>query len=206
MPKRVDHQQRRECIASALMRVAARDGLEGISLRQVAAEAGVTSGMVQHYFPSKDAMMHYAMDAASDYFANLDELAPRAWEDLTIQEHIFTLLCSLLPMDHQRRNAGLATLAFTAYAATNQAAARKLAWGNTQLREYIGQLLDTAARDGLLVKGVETGKAATVVLATTEGLGLHCLTGGLEPESAAAALQHHVSSLFIEQLRGDSSH
>jgi AcrR family transcriptional regulator len=65
MPKLVDHQERREQIASALMRVAAGQGLEAVSLRHVAAEAGVTSGMVQHYFPSKDSMMAFAMRSAS---------------------------------------------------------------------------------------------------------------------------------------------
>ena len=68
MPKKVDHQQRREQIAAALMRVVANDGLEAVSLRHVAAEAGVTAGMVQHYFPSKEAMMDFAMQSASARF------------------------------------------------------------------------------------------------------------------------------------------
>ena len=50
MPKKVDRQERRTRIADALMRVAADQGLEAVSLRHVAAEAGVSAGMVQHYF------------------------------------------------------------------------------------------------------------------------------------------------------------
>ena len=57
MPKKVDHQERRTLIADALMRVAADQGLEAVSLRHVAAAAGVSSGMVQHYFRTKDEMM-----------------------------------------------------------------------------------------------------------------------------------------------------
>lgn len=61
MPKKVDHQERRTLIADALMRVAADQGLEAVSLRHVAAEAGVSAGMVQHYFRTKDEMMAFAM-------------------------------------------------------------------------------------------------------------------------------------------------
>ena len=48
MPKLVDHHERRTLLAAALLRVAATRGLMDVSLRHVAAEAGVTAGMVQH--------------------------------------------------------------------------------------------------------------------------------------------------------------
>ena len=48
------------------MRVAARRGLEDVSLRHVAAEAGVTAGMVQHYFRTKDEMMVFAIGAVRE--------------------------------------------------------------------------------------------------------------------------------------------
>ena len=41
MPKKVDHGRRREEIAEAVCRLAGRQGLDGVSLRQVAAEAGL---------------------------------------------------------------------------------------------------------------------------------------------------------------------
>ncbi|MGH3910171.1 MAG: TetR/AcrR family transcriptional regulator, partial [Pseudonocardiaceae bacterium] len=62
MPKRVDHRARRTQIADALMRVAATKGLQAVSLRHVAHEAGVSAGMVQHYFRTKDEMMTFALE------------------------------------------------------------------------------------------------------------------------------------------------
>ncbi|ADJ48081.1 TetR family transcriptional regulator [Amycolatopsis mediterranei S699] len=41
-------------IAEALQRLTTRAGLEGVSLRQVAAEAGMSMGSVQHYFTRVD--------------------------------------------------------------------------------------------------------------------------------------------------------
>ena len=57
MPKKVDPEERRRLIADALMRVAAEQGLESVSLRHVATQAGVSAGMVQHYFRTRDEMM-----------------------------------------------------------------------------------------------------------------------------------------------------
>src|SRR5690606_40101098 len=60
VPKRVDHEERRRLIAAAGRRIAADRGLEGVSLGEVAAEAGISKGLVQHSFPSKDAMLRCA--------------------------------------------------------------------------------------------------------------------------------------------------
>lgn len=179
------------------MRVAARDGLEGISLRHVGAEAGVTSGMVQHYFPSKDALMHYAMDLASQHFAGTDTKERVEGQDqVPVRDQILALMTALLPMDQERRDAGLAALAFAAYAATNQTAAAKLAHGTGLLREHLAGLLRSAEHDGLLAEGVEPDKAAVSILGVTDGLGLHSLTAGLNPNTATEALEHHITVLF----------
>lgn len=53
MPKQVDHAARREEIAQAALRLCARDGLAGVTIGQVAQEAGVSKGLVQHYFAGK---------------------------------------------------------------------------------------------------------------------------------------------------------
>ncbi|MGV7636496.1 TetR family transcriptional regulator, partial [Mycobacterium kansasii] len=53
MPRSVDHEERRAQLADALARVAARDGLHAVSMRSVAAEAGVSLRLVQYYFTSK---------------------------------------------------------------------------------------------------------------------------------------------------------
>lgn len=61
MPKIVDHDQRRREIAGALYRVIARVGLEGASVRAVAAESGWSMGAVRHYFGSQDELLHFGI-------------------------------------------------------------------------------------------------------------------------------------------------
>lgn len=54
MPRHVDSAQRRTEIVQALWHVLATRGFEGVSLRAVAADAGVSLGQVQHHFADKD--------------------------------------------------------------------------------------------------------------------------------------------------------
>src|SRR6185312_4339203 len=61
MPRQVDHQQRREHIGDAVLHLIATRGLEAASLRNVAAEAGVSMGTVQHYFTTKQDMIAFAL-------------------------------------------------------------------------------------------------------------------------------------------------
>jgi AcrR family transcriptional regulator len=59
VPKRVDHQERRREIAEALFRIAANRGLRAVTLRAVAAEAGISMNLVQYYFPTKEEMLRF---------------------------------------------------------------------------------------------------------------------------------------------------
>src|SRR5689334_10714232 len=66
MPKQVDHRERRETIARALWRVVEQRGIAHASVREVAQEAGISHGAVQHYFATREEMLVFAMDFASE--------------------------------------------------------------------------------------------------------------------------------------------
>lgn len=58
----------REGIADAVLRVLAARGTDALSVRNVAAEAGVSVGAVQHHFPTRAKLIVSAMDAVNDRF------------------------------------------------------------------------------------------------------------------------------------------
>ena len=66
MPKQVDHVARRLELLDAMMRITRKDGWDGVSLRKLAAEAGVSMGMVQHYFTTKDEMLRFAIEMMAE--------------------------------------------------------------------------------------------------------------------------------------------
>ncbi|MFC4019259.1 TetR/AcrR family transcriptional regulator [Micromonospora sp. GCM10011542] len=187
MPKKVDHQERRELIADALMRVAAAQGLEAVSLRHVAAAAGVSAGMVQHYFRTKDEMMAFALSVVrersqirvTDAMARLGDAPPPR---LLLR----TMIAALLPLDQRSRDDGRVALAFLAYTAVRPEAAAGLHEETAQLTRFIASVLPVRDADA----------AAAGLLALMEGLGVYLLGGQYTAEQALSALDAHLDLLF----------
>lgn len=61
MPKIVDHEKRKQRIAEATWNVILKKGMEGATVRAIAAEAGVSLGSLRHYFSSQEELLLYAM-------------------------------------------------------------------------------------------------------------------------------------------------
>ena len=78
MPKIVDHEQRRSELAAAVWRLASRDGLEAVTLRAVSAEAGWSTGALNHYFSDKEKLLLFAFQI----------VAHRSEQHVVIQEYI----------------------------------------------------------------------------------------------------------------------
>ena len=70
MPRQVDHRQSRTEIAYTVWAVIAEDGLDAVSMRRVAAEAGISLGRVQHYFTSKDELLRHTCQMVIDISAS----------------------------------------------------------------------------------------------------------------------------------------
>lgn len=68
MPKLIDHQERKQEIAQAIWTIVQREGIRAVSVRTVAAEAGISTGSLRHVFPSLDEMMLYTVDYVGKRF------------------------------------------------------------------------------------------------------------------------------------------
>lgn len=99
MPKDVDHDQRREEILEAVVRVVARDGLEKATVRVIAAETGWSTGVLQHYFADKDEMM---VSALRLMYERISARGEQLLEGLTGITALQELVLENLPLDDQR--------------------------------------------------------------------------------------------------------
>jgi AcrR family transcriptional regulator len=197
MPKKVDHHERRTRIADALMRVAADRGLEAVSLRHVATEAGVTAGMVQHYFATKDQMMTFAVGVvAANAQARLTAAAAELGETPEPRALLRTMLAGMLPLDDARRADGRVALAFLAYAAVRPAVAEAVRRDTVRMHDFIADLIGAAQAAGDAGTGIDPAHAAAGLLAITEGLTLHLLGDIYPPQAGLAALDAHLDLLF----------
>ena len=64
MPRIVDVDQRRMELAAAAARVIARAGVDGASMREIANEAGWTTGTLVHYFANKHELLDFTLRAS----------------------------------------------------------------------------------------------------------------------------------------------
>jgi AcrR family transcriptional regulator len=188
VPRKVDHRERRELLANALMRLAATQGLDKVSLRHVAAEAGVSTGMVQHYFRTKDEMMTFALGMVMDRIRGRSqaEAAPT-----TPRELVRGLLLQVLPLDETRRLENHVVLAFLAYAALRPSIASGLREDAAGMRTFLAGQLQAAGVDG-----IDPERAAAGLLALVDGLGLQLLSHQYTEAEAVAALDGQLTLLF----------
>jgi len=97
MPKIVDHAARRDEIALVACRVVAQHGFEQATVVKIAREAGYTTGMIAHYFDSKQEIILAALRLILKRMEErLD--ARSAGDELGLLE----LLAESLPLDEQR--------------------------------------------------------------------------------------------------------
>jgi AcrR family transcriptional regulator len=94
MPAKTDHEARRRDVSAAVWRVLAAEGFGGLTLRAVAAEMGATTGLVTHYFPSKQALIVHALELAESHTR---ELVPST-DDLHGLEALRQALAAVLPL------------------------------------------------------------------------------------------------------------
>jgi AcrR family transcriptional regulator len=70
MPARGDHDARRRDVSQAVWRVLAAEGFGGLTMRAVAAELGASTGLVTHYFATKQELVRHAIEVAEEHTQN----------------------------------------------------------------------------------------------------------------------------------------
>jgi len=127
MPKIVDHDKRRDEIALIACRVVAQYGFEQATIVRIARAAGCTTGMIAHYFESKQAII----------MAALRLILRRIEERLTHADggaDLLTLLSEALPIDETRYIECAVWMAFWGQVAVDKRLKRMNAWLH---REYL---------------------------------------------------------------------
>ncbi|MCK8671808.1 TetR family transcriptional regulator [Rhodococcus sp. HM1] len=152
-------------LAAALLQVAARSGLDSASVREVASEAGVSIGAVQHHFPTKDAMLAFAFRALADrVLARLSSTDP----DIDPSRTLFAALSQLLPLDEQRASEAQVMAAFTVRAVTSPPLGA--------IRHATLFTMRTGVSAVLIRMGIpEPETRATLLLAAVNGLALDAI-------------------------------
>jgi TetR/AcrR family transcriptional repressor of bet genes len=129
MPKIVDHEQRRDEIALVACRVVAEHGFDQATIVRIAREAGYTTGMVAHYFDTKQEIVIAALRLI---LRRIEERITRPAGDA--QTDLLTVLTEALPVDEQRFTECAFWTAFWGQVSADKKLKRINAWVH---REYM---------------------------------------------------------------------
>ncbi|CAL9483165.1 HTH-type transcriptional regulator BetI [Nocardiopsis dassonvillei] len=196
MPKLIDHGHRREEIAEAVWRVILREGVAAVSVRTVAAEAGLAVGSVRHVFPSKAELLEFSMSlvyerARSRVERHLGLSDPRA-----LAEHV---LHEFLPLDDTRRAEMELDVAIIAEMPAHPGLRAIRDKAHQGLREACRLVVLHLRDTGGIRSGADVDLETARLHALVDGLALHGLVGAPEQRAAAdravRVLAEHLHSL-----------
>lgn len=195
MPKIVDHEQQREKFAEAATSLIARHGLEGVTMRAVATEAGLSYGSLFHYFESKDDLLKHAIRYSTAQQTQRVNQYTSQFSGLKALEH---LLCDDAIINESSRDAWVVWLTFQ-YKVALQSSFAEL---HTELIDgwltRITELLEDAQKAGEISNKLDIDLEAMAVWAFSAGIGQ---LGLLHPESLPPELQKQLITAYLDKLR-----
>ena len=203
MPKRVDHDERRRQLTDALLRIASTRGLRAVTMREVAAEAGVSLRLVQYYFTDKKTLLDSGLaELAARLDRRVKARAAAAGGNLTVRQVFDVILGAILPTDEPSRLDQLAWTAYYSTGLTEPAFAQEAAGGMVYpdaLEDWLTARLARAQEEGEADPARDARTEVAALLALTNGLTSSVLSGQRSAEAAAAVLSYVLDVLFADR-------
>lgn len=196
MPKQVDHRERRESIARALWRIVDQRGWAHATMREVAREATVSLGQLQHYFSSRAEMLAFAMEFASEQTLHRVEQGLSALgRPPHPREVLRTVLIEMLPLHPDARATSRMNAAYVLEAMHDTTLQQQIGAGLRDGRALVERLIRQAMDDGHISPDLDPTIETDLALALT-GFAALLELGVVEPQAALAAIDQHLDRLF----------
>jgi AcrR family transcriptional regulator len=196
VPKLVDHEERRRALAEVVFTVIGTRGFEAVSLRDVAELAGVSMGAVQHYFPSKNDMLLFALGHMRARVLGRLETAVAELVEPTRRDTIRAAVRVMLPIDEPGRQEAIVNIAFFSAATVTPAYANLLREGYDRILAASVAQLHAAGEAGELRRGIDVEAEAAALFFLGQGLVGPMLIGLYTPDDALALLDRQLDRMF----------
>ncbi|MFJ4166941.1 TetR/AcrR family transcriptional regulator [Microbacterium sp. NPDC089698] len=189
-PKRMPPEQRERAILDAAVDLARQGGIAGLTVRTVAAAAGVTPALVAHYRPSMDAFVAEVFGAIVG--AEREEVVAVGRAGTDLRSRITRVVETLL--DGDRDDVTLVWVQAWAAGARNEELAARV-----RLEMDLWQQdLERIVAEGVAAEEISPERAegvAWLLLATVDGMNAHSLVKWA-PEDRAALARRTVAALL----------
>ncbi|WP_433504719.1 TetR/AcrR family transcriptional regulator [Pseudonocardia halophobica] len=196
MPRLADHDARRAEIVEALWRVLRRDGLAGVSVRSVAAEAGLSPTTLRYYFPSQDALLQTAMvETVTSGAARVVPLLVEAVDRKGVER----MLLELLPVDERQRADPETYLALAAHARSSPALAAISEETGAGIRRLARRAVGVLETSGELRPELDPEATAFCLDALLQGL---IFQGSARPRLTSPEAIRRTLAAYLDQICG----
>ncbi|WP_090768823.1 TetR/AcrR family transcriptional regulator [Nonomuraea maritima] len=194
MPRQVDHDERRRQLTEALLRIAGTRGLQAVSMREIAAEAGVSLRVVQYYFTNKQALLESGLIELGA--RGRRRVQQRVADAASTRDVFAAVLGAIVPSDEQSRLDSMAWTAYYTAALTDPAlAAAGLTLPNA-LEDFLTVRLTAAQQAGDVSPDRDPRTEVAGLLALANGLTSGVLSRQRDHEAATKIIDYHLARLF----------
>jgi len=194
MPKIVDHDEKRKQIAEAAWNIIRKEGVEKASIRRVAAEAGMSSGALRHYFSTQDEMLLFIMN----YY--LEEGKKRSqnkeWSETPVQA-VEEVLLELVPIDEEKKIETSVWWILALRSLTSDTIKDKKDEMTDGTYELANSMIEILALKGVLSDSMNAELEKSRLTALIEGLSIHALLRPdvYSPEKVKEVIRYHLETL-----------
>jgi AcrR family transcriptional regulator len=159
-------------LLDALVQVVATKGLAAVSVRSVAAAAGVSTAQVQYYFRTKDELLAAAYQHVADGLKQRVRAIDRTGHP---RDALSRVLHVWVPVDETRVRDARVWLTFAAAAPVSATLRPLSAALDEELKTWLAMFLRSAQKDGHLDPGRDADLEAALLLAVLDGLVVQAL-------------------------------
>jgi AcrR family transcriptional regulator len=174
MARQADHNERREAFAMAALRVIMRAGVGGLTVREVAKEAGFTTGALTHYFTSKDQVLILASECSAK---PVREKMERGATEKSPLAALRKVVAESLPISPESRGYWRVWVGFWERASYNPDVARVMGERYDEWRGRLARIIRRAQVEGAAAEGFDAELAAQELVALVDGIGVQVLLG-----------------------------
>lgn len=168
MPKIVDVEAVKMRIVEATWKVIVSEGIQSVSMRRVAAQAGCTTGLITHHFRDKDQLVTYAYRLVLDRM--IADATSRVQQEGTVAERLLAAVEAIEPTGAKMKQLTVVLMNFWGQAAFNARYAARCRQDYKRWRELIDRVVRQGIRTGELVPDTDVRTLTDLITLLSDGL------------------------------------
>ena len=194
MPKIIDHDERRIFIARCAADLVAEEGVDKLTMRRVAEYAACTTGMVTHYYKTKQEILTAALHFVTDNV----EADESVWESCATMDDFLELLYHTMPQNDSVTRFIKVWMAFWSMASSDPELSKVHKKYYAENRKGLAKVIAKLQRLGVFKADLEPVRAANCLQSCIDGVAVGAI---LDPTYWTRKRQRTVVTDFLAAWR-----